>query len=411
MKNIRKKVYRSVLFVIITILISGILPYSYIDYYINANTIATSEAALKALEDQMSKIQQAKKENEAKLDGAEKDLLNEMQTKRLLDESVELTRQEIENQRNMLIELKNSINEKTWDISDLQQNIEDKYDIFLQNMKASYEEGHINLLEVILNSGSLSEFVMNVEYAGSLLNYQQNIMKELNAESELLKIRKEELGVQEAIAVQTEKDLDAKEAELLKKADKSANYISLHRSNIALTEAQIESNNAELEKANQEFEAMIIKLEEQKALAKAQTYYTGTGELAWPTGGKNTSVSSGFGQRTLGNRTEIHKGLDIPVGFQDPIYASAPGKVVQATYHSSYGYYVMIDHGIRKDGSSLYTLYAHNNSLIVKVGDYVEEGQQIAKGGSTGYSTGNHCHLEVRINGKAVDPAGYVKAP
>ena len=392
-------------------MISGILPYSYIDYYISANTIASSEAALKALEDQMAKIQQAKKENEAKLDGAEKDLLNEMQTKRLLDENLELTRQKIETQKSMVIELRNSIREKSWDIEELQTNIEDKYEVFLQNMKASYEEGHINLLEVILSSGSLSEFVMNVEYAGSLLNYQQNIMKELNVESELLNLRKEELNTQEVIALQTEKDLADEEAELLKKAEKSANYITSYRSNITLTETQIESNNAELEKANQEFEAAILELERQKALAKAQTYYTGTGELAWPTGGKNTRVSSGYGERAMGSRTEIHKGLDIPVGFQDPIYASAPGTVVQATYHSSYGYYVMIDHGIRKDGSSLYTLYAHNHSLIVKVGDMVEEGQQIAKGGSTGYSTGNHCHLEVRIDGKAVDPAGYVSAP
>jgi Membrane proteins related to metalloendopeptidases len=411
MKNIGKKLRKSILFIVITLLISGILPYSYIDYYISANTTGVSDSALKALEDQMAKIQQAKKENEAKLDSAEKDLLNEMQTKRLLDENVELTRQEIENQRNMLIELNNSIREKNENIKDLEVSIEDKYDIFLENMRASYEEGHINLLEVILSSGSLPEFIMNIEYAGSILDYQQSIMKELNAESELLTLKQTELNGQRELADQKEKELEAKESDLIKKADKSANYIDLHRKNITLTESDIEANNAALEKANQEFEAMIIKLEEQKALAKAQTYYTGTGELAWPTGGKNTSISSGYGERTMGKRTEIHKGLDIPVGFQDPIYASASGKVVQATYHSSYGYYVMIDHGLRKDGSSLYTLYAHNSSLIVKVGDSVEEGQQIAKGGSTGYSTGNHCHLEVRINGKAVNPRDYVSPP
>ena len=410
-KNIKSKICRVAALVLLTIMISGIMPYSYVESYINAKTIDTSDAALKALEDQLVKIQQAKKENQAKLDGAEKDLLNEMQTKKLLDNDLEYTRQVIENQRNTLIELRNLIDMKKGEIEDLQLNIGDKYEMFLQNMKSSYEEGNINLLEVILGSKSLPEFLMNVEYAGNILDYQQKIMVEMNAESELLNIKKADLEVQDQQAKDTEEKLLRDEADLVKKAEKSATYLTIHRSAIATTEAKIDQNDADLEKANQEFEAIIVERENQKALAKAQTYYAGTGELAWPTSAKNNRISSGYEQRTVKGRAEFHRGIDIPVDYGDSIFAAAPGKVVQATYHSSYGNYVMIDHGIRKDGSSLYTLYAHNSKLNVKVDDYVEEGQKIAEGGSTGYSFGNHCHFEVRINGATVNPMGFVTQP
>ena len=409
--NIMKKVYKIILLIILTLTISAIMPYSYVESYINAKTIDTSDAALKALEDQLAKIQQAKKENQLKLDGAEKDLLNEMQTKRLLDESLELARQEIENQKNMLTELEVSIQNKTADIDFLLLSIDDKYEMFLQNMKSSYEEGNVNILEVVLGSSSLPEFFMNIEYAGNILNYQQKIMMELNAESELLNLKKGELEVQNLQAMETETQLVNKTADLAKKAEKSANYLDIHRSTIAKTEANINQNDADLEKANQEFEAIIIERERQKALAKAQTYYAGTGELAWPVSAKNYKISSDYKPRVVQGRSEFHRGIDIPVDYGDPIFAAAPGKVVQATYHSSYGNYIMIDHGIRNDGSSLYTLYAHNSKLVVKVDDYVEEGQKIAEGGSTGYSFGNHCHFEVRINGATVNPRGFVNPP
>ena len=409
-KNIKSKVCRVISLVLLTIMISGIMPYSYVESYINAKTIDTSDAALKALEDQLVKIQQAKKENQAKLDGAEKDLLTEMQTKKMLDTDLDLTRQEIENQKNILIELRNLVKMKEGEIEDLQFDINDKYEMFLQNMKSSYEEGNINLLEVILGSESIPEFLMNIEYAGNILDYQQKIMVEMNATSELLNSKKVDLEIQNQQAKETEEKLLRDEADLIKKAEKSATYLDLHRRTITTTEAQIDQNEADLEKANQEFEAIIAELERQKEAAKAQTYYAGTGDLAWPTSVKNSKISSGYTKRTIQGREEFHRGIDIPVDFGDPIFAAAPGKVVQATYHSSYGKYVMIDHGI-KDGKSLYTLYAHNSELNVKVGDYVEVGQKIAEGGSTGYSFGNHCHFEVRVGGVTVNPMGFVTQP
>ena len=99
-----------------------------------------------------------------------------------------------------------------------------------------------------------------------------------------------------------------------------------------------------------------------------------------------------------------HTGLDIAAPYGTPVMAAASGTVVRVRYDTwAYGYHIIIDHG-----GNVQTLYAHNSQLFVKVGDWVEQGQTIAAIGRTGNATGNHCHFEVRINGKYMDPANYI---
>nr|WP_283242784.1 M23 family metallopeptidase [Fumia xinanensis] len=99
--------------------------------------------------------------------------------------------------------------------------------------------------------------------------------------------------------------------------------------------------------------------------------------------------------------------MDITGGgvFGANIVAAASGTVIQSTSHYSYGNYIIVDHG---GGYS--TLYAHASQLLVSIGQKVEQGQTIAKVGSTGNSTGPHLHFEVRVNGKHQNPANYVHA-
>lgn len=99
-----------------------------------------------------------------------------------------------------------------------------------------------------------------------------------------------------------------------------------------------------------------------------------------------------------------HKAIDICSPYGTPIYAGLGGTVTYANYRSDYGYHVIIDHG---NGYS--TLYAHASQLLVSVGQVVEKGETIALVGSTGQSTGNHLHFEVRVNGIRVNPIGYIE--
>lgn len=117
------------------------------------------------------------------------------------------------------------------------------------------------------------------------------------------------------------------------------------------------------------------------------------------------SVTSEFGYRyhPITGVWSGHGGIDIGKPQGTPVYASLSGTVTVAQYSSSYGYFVMIDHG-----NGLETLYAHNSKLLVSVGQIVTAGEKISEVGSTGDSTGNHLHFEVRENGTRVNPRNYL---
>ena len=111
------------------------------------------------------------------------------------------------------------------------------------------------------------------------------------------------------------------------------------------------------------------------------------------------TVTSEFGQRW----GRLHAGLDLGCPVGSNVRAADGGTVIQAGYHPSYGYLVVIDHQ-----NGMETYYAHNSQLLVSVGDKVYQGQQIAESGNTGRSTGPHCHFEIHVNGSAVNPRNYL---
>ena len=127
-----------------------------------------------------------------------------------------------------------------------------------------------------------------------------------------------------------------------------------------------------------------------------------TGTFRWPITGR---ITSRFGGRKSpgGIGSTNHKGIDIAAPRGTPVYAADGGTVTYAGWMGGYGYLVRINHG-----NGYETYYGHNSSLTVSVGAHVYKGQQIARVGSTGNSTGNHCHFEVRYNGTARNPLNYL---
>lgn len=123
------------------------------------------------------------------------------------------------------------------------------------------------------------------------------------------------------------------------------------------------------------------------------------GKLDYPTSYR--TISAGYPNYSSG---KYHGGIDFPCPTGTKVCAAADGKVIAAKeLNYSYGHYIIIDHG-----NGLTTLYAHNSKLLVGVGDSVTKGQAIAYSGSTGNSTGPHCHFEVRVNGVRVNPENYL---
>ncbi|MGB8349534.1 MAG: peptidoglycan DD-metalloendopeptidase family protein [Gaiella sp.] len=159
-----------------------------------------------------------------------------------------------------------------------------------------------------------------------------------------------------------------------------------------------DSTLAEIDALEQQSAALEARIREaqQRSSVPAVVAPSGSGVLGWPVSGP---VTSGFGVRW----GRMHEGIDIAVGEGTPVRAAAAGTVIYAGWMSGYGNLVAVDHG-----NGLSTAYAHNSSLAVSVGQSVAAGEIVSYSGNTGNSTGPHVHFEVRVNGSAVDPLGYL---
>lgn len=125
----------------------------------------------------------------------------------------------------------------------------------------------------------------------------------------------------------------------------------------------------------------------------------------WPT--NSGRVTSAFGYRrdpVTGYRNEFHSGLDIANSYGAPVYAAGKGTVTFTGYRSGYGYCITISHGY-----GITSFYAHLSQILVKSGKQVSKGEVIGKVGSSGKSTGSHLHIEIAMNGRAVNPYIFLK--
>ncbi|BBJ97767.1 peptidase [Xanthomonas campestris pv. campestris] len=120
---------------------------------------------------------------------------------------------------------------------------------------------------------------------------------------------------------------------------------------------------------------------------------------------RNTYITSGFGGRAdpFDGGSAFHKGVDFHANVGDPVMSVADGVVSYAGVRGGYGNVVEVDHG-----NGYVTRYAHNSRLVVRVGDLVRAGQQVAKAGSSGRSTGAHVHFEVWADGRVVNPRKFL---
>jgi len=151
--------------------------------------------------------------------------------------------------------------------------------------------------------------------------------------------------------------------------------------------------------------AMLVQpvAEVQARGTKERPYWLPTGTFRWPCSG---TLTSRFGYRPvpIAGAAPFHKGIDIGNSYGTAICASDGGTIEYAGWMSGYGYLIIINHG-----NGFKTYYGHNSSLVVHTGDHVYQGQVVARMGSTGLSTGNHCHFGIMLYGTFVNPLKYLR--
>lgn len=300
------------------------------------------------------------------------------------------------------------IEEKITDIEETKKALEEaeiaceeQYESMKLRIQFIYENPSQSLAEMLLQSGNIAEFVNRADYVASMSDYDRTMMNKLIATQKEIALKEEtlEAELEELEMMQDELEDQKKKVNASINAKKG----ELSAKNSELGDAS--ADQAEYKKQLEEQERLLNEIEEQIARTANPDAYQGSATgFIWPCPAY-TRISSYFGPRpqpTAGASTN-HKGIDLAAPYGSAILASAAGKVTTSTYSKSAGNYIVIAHG-----NGMSTVYMHCSSLLVSVGEVVDQGDVIAKVGSTGYSTGNHLHFGIIKNGSYVNPMGYI---
>lgn len=365
---------------------------------VNATTIDEAQQKADALEQQKSTAEAEKNSLNTQLNT----ILGEMedaQTK-LADKQIE-----IEEAEEALVQAK--VEENT------------QYQSMKKRIKYMYENGNSQVIELLMESENIGEFLNKAEYISQISEYDRDMLDEFQA---VVK----EVEAEEA-ALQTEyEELEVLRDDLLVKQSNLESLLSEKNLQISDLEKQIGDNAALLQDLIAQAEAERLKQEQAAAAAAAAAQQAAQQQAAQNSGNSGggssyvppviDNVVSGNGQftnpcpagyvsSTFGYRdfdSSFHKGLDLAAPEGTPTYAAADGVVLIAGWSDSAGNWIVIDHGNGFVGK-----YMHHSGLLVSAGQTVTKGQPIGLVGNTGNSFGAHLHFQLELNGAPVDPQAY----
>ena len=282
-----------------------------------------------------------------------------------------------------------------------------QYESMKVRIKYMYESGGSQLVGVLLESENMGDFLNKAEYVSRISEYDRNEL--IKYQETVKKVEQKEEQIQ-----QEYQELDALQTELIAQQEEVQTLIANNEEELANIQSQIDENSDLLQELQAAAE-QERRIQEERRLQAQQN--SGVSAISPPPAGGNVISGNGYFTHPCPGYSyqssyfgEVrsfdpvpHKGHDYAAPAGTPTYAAAAGKVVIAGYSTSAGNWVVIDHG---DG--LVTKYMHHSYLYVSAGQYVEKGQQIGGVGTTGYSTGNHLHFQVEVNGVPVNPDLYL---
>lgn len=320
------------------------------------------------------------------------------------DKLIEVMEGKIETSEAYSKEIAAEITKLDREISEKEAECKTLYEEIKQRMRVSYENSDMSYIAMFFGADSLTDFLMAIDNAASILEYDTRMLQDYND-------KKAELEATVAAHTESKKALDALLEQLAEDKEELQKNIEVCDTLISDKMTTIEKEQEILEKLESDKEAFAEKLDayiEELEKKNGVTQVVAEGKFIWPLPVSCKRVTSDFGWRSdpFTGEKSYHSGIDIADKKGTPIYASNNGTVIIATSDGSYGKYILIDHG-----GGIYTCYAHCSKLLVSAGDYVNKGDQIAEMGSTGRSTGTHLHFEVREGKNRVSPFNYVTIP
>ena len=349
-----------------------------------------------ALRDQIAAAQAEQERLQAQIDALSEEEAQSAENKQLYDQLSGTTQNKIYLSQNLLTQLENQISMTETDIEALKAKLDSTMERYLARVKDTWEDGNASYIELILGSESITDFLSRIDRLNAILEYDRDLMKSYEDDMATLEQKKADLETMRSTEAETKAQLEADQAYYDQLADAEVarmNSLLAHQSDL---EAQYNAAyQAELA-ASAELEEVIARFQ-----AQSQVTYNPSSGFIRPIAQGVGYISCSFGEADPGGNP--HRGYDIACAAGTPIMAAASGVVITSGWHWSWGNYIVIDHG---NGFS--TLYAHCSALIASAGQYVEQGETVGLVGTTGYSFGNHVHVEFYVGGALSDGAAYI---
>lgn len=361
-------------------------------YETSAATVAELEAKRKALSQQ---TENARKE----INNIKEKQLSVEEELNAMDKVMSSLQSELDAAEADLKVLNDNLEKAQKELEEATKNREAQFELLGSRLRFLQQKGSAGYLEILLDAESFSDLFLRMQYINDIMLYDKDILDELEKIQVTIKTKTEEIAENQA----SQKIV----VEMQKEKVKSMNGLIGEKKAMISAYAQDAKKQEQLISANAKADQQILNLIAQQS-SSATPYYTGNGSLGWPVPAKSassSSLSSGYVNRRnpVTGRNESHSGYDIPAPYASAIVAAEAGKVTYSGWMNGYGNTIIIDHG-----GGLSTLYGHNSSLVASKGQMVKRGQTVAKCGSTGISTGNHCHFSVLKNGAYVNPSSYL---
>ena len=369
------------------------------------------------LEDQKADYEAAAEEAKIKSDAIQMKIDSVSELKRVLDEEAAVAVADYDEKQGALDETVERMEENSLKLLETQRDYEKKHAVLEKRVRDIYINGQISYVDVLFGAQDFSDFLTRMDLlkrviaqdsdlVGAVLDYQNEII-EIGKQLEADKRIQEDLAKKAELAKNIKLEKVARQQALIDRMNNDKEVYDRQYDEMMAASAEVTKL---IEQKRYQEQVAAMQAERARQAQQQSTYQDngqvvesfGGGGMIWPVSGE---ITSPFGWRThpIFGTQRFHSGLDIGADYGVPIVAAQSGVVIEAGWIGGYGNTVMIDHG-----GGIVSLYGHNQSLAVDVGQTVSQGQVISYCGSTGNSTGPHCHFEVRLNGEPVSPYDYL---
>lgn len=362
--------------------------------FVVASSVSDLKDQKENVDSQIEEKQDELNENQAAQDDAQAQL-NEINT------SLDAVQAEIDQVYAQLKEAEANLAAQQKEYDRIQEELAASQAELRDRVNAIYKNGDVSYLDVLFSSEDIQDFISGFVFLGKIVDQDQSIINSINENKVLAEEKLNELEVTRNQIADLKEQKEAEETQYLAQVDAKSALLDQLGSEEDKLLAEIDEMQSQSSSIASEINSYYSSL----STSDPGYTYTGSGTFTWPLSIAGR-ITSPFGYRThpISGAYKMHTGVDIAAPKGTPVLAAESGTVITVKELSTgYGHYVIISHG-----SGIVTLYGHMSAIYVSVGETVSRGQQIGGVGTTGSSTGNHLHFEVRVNGSPVNPMNYI---